>query len=401
MQSELIKKEIIIIFFSPPSGRSFKGERVQGYINSLETSYSTVKFIGLKNSILEIKKSSSGNSFKLSGFAVIIFLIFENLGRFFGISNLGRYLGTLYLDLYSSNRIKWQNVDIVLTQPNFLRSIKKAKKFNKKVILESDIDYPTYHWEIMKSRNRVNKIPRRQWPSPNFYPYIARNLISIDLADKIIVFGRHPYETFVNAGVNSNRLILLTPPSAIKSLAVTKRFTQSPIFVYIGNHGLRKAIDVVSDAWAKYKTLGGKGELFIYGKASQSDDKYRRYLKQLPDVHDEGYEDVEKILTSTYKVLLSVSFSEGFPRTVIEFLSAGQLVIANGPGGSELIQEGRNGWKSTADVNELTRTLLEVDEWWELKRLDSTFKLDLTTPPGSNFYIDFVNEIKYLLKSND
>jgi glycosyltransferase involved in cell wall biosynthesis len=290
-------------------------------------------------------------------------------------------------------------VDIIVTQPYFLRTIKKAKKYHKKVILESEIDFPKYHWDIMKSRNKINNIPRRQWPSPNFYPYLARAVKSIEIADKIIVFGSHPFRTFVDAGVKQDKLIKLIPPTSVISTNTPNTFSKFPVFVYIGNHGLRKGIDILFKSWEKYKFLGGNAELLIYGKPNKSDSKYRNLLIELPGVFDQGYVEIEELLDETYKILISISFSEGFPRTVVEFLSAGQLVIANQPGGSELVKSGINGWQSSTDVAELVNTLFEVEKWWEKAKDNDDFKVDRREHPGNNFFSEVVKEIDQLVAS--
>lgn len=399
MEKHQRRKKILIIFFSPPVGRIIKGERIKGYIDSLRKSEYEVQFIGLMYPLFGMVKNEGSRDFKLSRIAVVISLLFERLGKFFGISSVGRFLATLYLDVYAKLIIDWDEVDIIITQPYFLRTIKKAKKYHKKVILESEIDFPKYHWDIMKSRNNINNIPRRQWPSPNFYPYLARAVKSIEIADKIIVFGSHPFQTFINAGVKQDKLIKLIPPTSVISTNTPNTFSKFPVFVYIGNHGLRKGIDILFKSWEKYKSLGGDGELFIYGKPNKSDSKYRNLLIGLPGVYDQGFVEIGELLDETYKILISISFSEGFPRTVVEFLSAGQLVIANQPGGSELVKSGINGWQSSTDVAELVNTLFEVDKWWEKAKVDENFKVDRIEYPGSNFFSEVIKEIDQLAAS--
>jgi glycosyltransferase involved in cell wall biosynthesis len=122
-------------------------------------------------------------------------------------------------------------------------------------------------------------------------------------------------------------------------------------------------------------------------------------LIELPGVFDQGYVEIEELLDETYKILISISFSEGFPRTVVEFLSAGQLVIANQPGGSELVKSGINGWQSSTDVAELVNTLFEVEKWWEKAKDNDDFKVDRREHPGNNFFSEVVKEIDQLVAS--
>lgn len=396
MKRQAHYKKILIIFFSPPVGRIIKGQRIKGYIDSLRKSEYEVRFIGLRYPLFGMVNNESSRDFKLSRIAVVISLLFERLGKFFGISSIGRFLATLYLDVYAKLIIDWHKVDVIFTQPYFLRTIKKAKKYNKKVILESELDFPTYHWDVMKSRNNINKIPRRQWPSPNFYPYLARAVKSIEIADKVIVFGSHPFQTFVNAGVKEDKLIELIPPTSVISTNTPNTFSKSPVFVYIGNHGIRKCIDILFKSWERYKSLGGNGDLFIYGKPNKSDSKYRNLLIDLPGVYDQGFVEIGELLDEKFKILISLSFSEGFPRTVVEFLSAGQLVIANQPGGSELVKSGINGWQTSADVKELVNTLFEVEKWWEIAKANENFRVDSGEHPGINFFSEVVKEIDQL-----
>jgi glycosyltransferase involved in cell wall biosynthesis len=326
-----------------------------------------------------------------------VLVTFEKIGKVFGYSTLGRYFSSMYLDFLALYSLKKYSYDVIFTQPYFLRSIRYASKKNIKIIIEMDSAYPIHQWFVMKKIYNKNKIRRVKWDSWNFYPYVKNASKSIFFADKIIVFGNYPATTLLMKGIDSRRIIKSIPPARDLGRSVNFLNSEQPLFVWIGNDGMRKALDVLCGAWQLYKLEGGMGKLHIYGKNSKSQSSLRKIIGSLPDVEDYGYVDSKIINDQGIFTLISISYSEGFPRTVVEFMSAGHPVIANFPGGSEVLEHGVNGWVCTASVVELKNVLFEVDQKWKNILEMGEFAKKSIRVKTSNHYKDTLREILNLL----
>lgn len=254
------------------------------------------------------------------------------------------------------------------------------------MLIECDTDYPELNWKLLKKRNKVNKIKfwdRDPW---NFYPYVKNASRSLHLADAILIFSEYAKNTLIAAGITKERIYLASPPADKKYFEIENQRFRDPEFFWVGNHGLRKGIDLLAPAWLKYKNGGGRGHLHICGEISPSQRKFRQHLKTLSDVKDHDKVNMYDFLRSSKKILLSPSISEGLPRVVVETMSAGSPVIATRAGGAELVKHNESGWVIEHDEGSLYEAIVAADSNWnEVSRMGEKARRDIIERTSS-FY---------------
>lgn len=227
-----------------------------------------------------------------------------------------------------------------------------------------DSDHPTEMWNKLREREKLNRIPRHKADPWNYYPYVKSAIKSIALADKVIVFSDHAEKTFIDNGVDKKKITKLRPPLSREiPLSLTKKFPETPEFIFVSNHPIRKGLDVCLKSWEYYKQHGGIGILYILGNETHSLKYLQKRFGHLRDIIYVGSANYADFL-NVCRVLIYPSFSEGRPRTVLESLSAGNPVITSGQASADLVENGKNGWLVKPDPVSVFEALLETQRQW-------------------------------------
>jgi len=355
--------QLSIIFFSHLTGNGYKAPRLRGYLSEFGMQHFHCRFFGMPPSP---EKSVWPNCLtEYHGYRWVSRLaaLGTRVGSLVGWSSLGRYLGCNALSLLAIQNGALHETDAVFTQPYMWPLVKAAKKRGIKIVLESDTDHPLFFWNTLQERHKEAGIPFIKRDPWNFWPYVNGALKSIDYADQIIVFSQHALETYVKHGVNPNKLTLATPPPNPKC-QVSKISSPKPEFIWAGNHGVRKGLDLMVDAWASYKRSGGNGSLFLCGEITPAQSKLRKQLANLPDVIDLGRISLIGFLRERRRVLVSPSFSEGMPRTVLEALACGSCAIASHASCGSVVVDRESGWITELDSQSLAEALHQAERNW-------------------------------------
>jgi len=159
---------------------------------------------------------------------------------------------------------------------------------------------------------------------------------------------------------------LVSIPNAIDNPTFEKKNpSENPVFVYGGRFSFQKRIDLLVRSFDRYKQLGGRGSLLLFGNGEQ--ESHLHQLVQtlgIPSVsfHPPAIDANEVLERADVNCLLSIW--EGFPNFLAEGLKAGipALGIRGCDGVSQLISDGRNGWLvPIANVEEVAKVMLSVD----------------------------------------
>lgn len=354
-----------IIFFSTFYGNSFKAPRLIELIKTLTESGVDINCYGIEGNEKNCSVITGSNIHLYESAAIkILFPIIRRLLDLMGQSSAARYLFIYYLTLRSIQKGVLGN-RVIYTQAYFRLLIKLAKRRNIYVVVESDCDHPKTMWELMRGRSKRLGIPFWQREPPNFFPYIVDGACGIDLADRVIVFSKKNAETFIDNGISPSKLIRSVPPVyfADNSIDPIPRFL-APSFIWVGNHGVRKGIDVLYEAWRSYKILGGVGELILCGSCSRATKKIRYSLGQLPSVSDLGSTDLQELYAGGNRCIVMPSLSEGVPRAVIAAMAAGLVPLGTISGTGGLVEHGENGWVVDLCPESLTLGLFTVERDW-------------------------------------
>ena len=352
-----------MVFFSSFEGDGYKAPRLRMYVHDLIRKNFNLNFYGLPPSANVNYWPSGALRATHDRVAAKSSNVFRKISEPLGFSSFGRYVAVRVLCFRARRADILSDVDVLFTQPYMYPLVKIAKKRGVTVVLESDSDYPLFMWRQLIERHRANNLRFHERDPWNFWPYVKLALKSIELADKIVVFGEHAYMTYLDAGVPAEKLHLGFPSPA-ETCTLATQTAELPEFVWSGNHGVRKGIDLVEQAWTSYKASGGKGILHLCGKQSPSQKAIRRRLSLLPDVIDHGSINLIEFFSQKRRVLLSPSFSEGLPRSVTEAMASGSPVIGSFPGTGGLVEEGKNGWLIDLTADGLLSGLEKAERNW-------------------------------------
>ncbi len=364
----LVRKNInlLMAFWSPIYRKGGKSERLNKYLDEFDNSKEfLVDYYGFPERPEYLrKKHKSLRKYYGSRICMTAAEITTRIAKRFGRSSMGRHIATVCLSQIASKGSNLDKTDIVFCQPNFWKLVKVAKSKNIPVVLEVDSAYPKDVWGVLRERERINKIPRKNADSWNYYPYVINSLKSIHAADHIIVFSDYAENTFLEAGFPKHRLSKLRPSAPDIAISVP-RYPVEPKYVFASNHATRKGLDIVLAAWKNYCEQGGRGHLYICGKKSPSFKTIVENSGQLQRISFLGQINLKQFFATETCVLLHPSFSEGRPRTVLEALAHGCPVVATEASSADIVENNHTGWIVSPTSCALYSTLCQIDTTWE------------------------------------
>jgi glycosyltransferase involved in cell wall biosynthesis len=291
-------------------------------------------------------------------------LAMERIGKKFGRSSLGRYVGVHGLSRRVMDKGALRQSDVLFCQPYFWPLVKAAKKAGLSVLLECDSAYPQDLWDMTRKREKINNIPRRMAEPWNFLPYVKMALKSIQIADKIITLNEFASDSYLRRGLSRDKICALKLPLTTPVGRCTAEVGE-PRFVFAANRAIGKGLDIVLAAWRSYCTQGGRGQLQICGEETPAFQLIYSRFEPLARVSRMGHVALDKLFASQRCVLLSPSFSEAGPRTVLEAMAAGNPVVASKAGSADMVEPGVTGWLIQPTADGVLQGLMEVDKHWQ------------------------------------
>lgn len=333
------KPKISIVFFSPPSGRGWKGARLAQLISSLKAAGMFNAFYGFSLETCGNESAESGMNF--SATAINAYRVVNKLSSLFGFSDLARVVGYHLLGKAFLSKVLNDGSDIVLMQlwPSFL--VDALKKAGKRVILEADMAHPRYVSRVMAEEYReLGGVPQKYWAPFNTEKYVADAEKSISAADKIICFSEFSRDSFLAEGVEISKLVVIPPISSIsfKRSSTTKEFA----FLSCGKLTVRKGTHHLLECWREANIRNAK--LILIGKI-QPDLKI--YLKTVPPINNViflGEVDALSIYEKFNGVGILLSLAEGLPRAILEQMARSMPVIVSPAAAGKIVKDGVGGF---------------------------------------------------------
>ena len=161
--------------------------------------------------------------------------------------------------------------------------------------------------------------------------HVKRELISYDLADKIVVASTHVQRSFVEEGCESNKLFVNTygvdlnmfPPTIIHSENIP------PTILYVGAWSYRKGVDILVKAW---ESLEGVELIHVGSIVDAPLPKYERF-KHFEPIPQWCLKDIYKLA----HIFVIASREEGLALVQLQALACGlPLVCTDRTGGEDL-----------------------------------------------------------------
>lgn len=272
---------------------------------------------------------------------LLLRIVGEILGR--KLSRSQRELDTRLFDFFVSLRMR--ECQILHGWATFsLITARKHLKGGGVFLLDRACPHAAFQQELLLEESDILEQEFAKF-SPTF---MERMLEEYELANAILVPSAYTLNSFINKGVNPDKLKILRLDANISPKQPRIRnSSQDKTFVVgsVGGNIVRKGFLYLIRAWQKLKLPNAK--LLI--KTSQKElDKItllRKLVESDPSIEIIGYvEDIESFYDKC-DVFCLPSIDDGFGMVVLEAMACGLPVITTtNVGASEFVQSGNNGY---------------------------------------------------------
>lgn len=277
----------------------------------------------------------------------------------------GYWLEVKILDYLYSSRLASDDSKIVFINPLFCKSVEKAKKSGKYIVVEAGNSEPVREHERIMREYEQFKID---------HVYIYGNvkyrdtcLKSFNLADKIVAISEFSEKTYIDANYDITKLVLIPMTGTDYPVSSFEMTEDKPkAFISTAYHSFIKGTHRLLLAWKKAQIEDVP--LIIIGNLCEDIEEFINKYGPFENVHFEGY--VKGSLKDYYKkynaVGVLMSLSEGAVRTTPEFMSFGYPMIVSSDAACDIVKDQYNGFiVETTDVDKLSERLRWFAEDWE------------------------------------
>ncbi len=254
-----------------------------------------------------------------------------------------------YFDQKASSLIDLKDLDILVGWSSFsLNSFIKAKKFKCIKILERGSTHIEYQRDILKKEYDIHNI-KPKVPSDHI---VAKEKIEYDLADYISVPTEFVKKTFIDHGIDKNKIIKIPYGVNLEEFKETndifeKDKLKDKIFriIYVGTCSIRKGIFYLIKSFTELNLENS--ELLIVGNIDKD-------IKHLMDLHLKNkkikYLKAQKQnelyhLYNQSDLFVTCSVEEGLSMVQLQAMSCGLPVICtSNSGGDEIVDNTKDGF---------------------------------------------------------
>lgn len=266
-------------------------------------------------------------------------------------------------DLLYCNKVAKDESKIIFTNPLLNKTIKKAKKAGKYVVVEAPNSEPIREYErIVCEYEKFNIHNRYIYGNPKFRDTW---LNGYRMADKIITISKVSFTTYLQAGYDKKkfRLIPLTGTEFVSTNTGNENGKQKA-FVSTAQHSFIKGTQRLLLAWKK---AGIKDiPLYIIGEIGED---LKEFINKYGPFENVIYTGFKNNLSEFYEGIEGVgvllSLSEGAVRTTPEMMAYGFPMVTTEDASCDLVQSGRNGFiVDVFDEEQIINILKYIDDNW-------------------------------------
>lgn len=263
------------------------------------------------------------------------------------ISRIEKFKSDLF-DYQVSNRLKIYSSDIIFHGQSSVQvqSFKVAQKKGIKTVLERASSHVLFQNEILREEYEKHGIKHDKY-QPDWF--VKKELEEYELADKILVPSEFSKSTFIDMGVNTDKVMAI-PLGANINIGTyndknEERESNLLKLLFVGHISFRKGIPYLLEAVKNLLDRQYKIELTLVGSIEHSIKpllkKYNKYYIY------KGVVSHTKLaqIYSTHDIFVFPSLEDGFAMVVLEAMTFGMVVISSvHTGASDCITEGVNGF---------------------------------------------------------
>lgn len=203
------------------------------------------------------------------------------------------------------------------------------------------LDAAAFHHEMQDRILDEDKYGAKTWAGRRLR---LRKQKEIDLADKIICVSELARHSYIDAGVEGNRVVVNPVGCDVKKFSPVPGLMRSgsPKFIFVGLPVYHKGFDLLTASYARLLPEYPDAELHVVGDAAMAGG---RIINKT--IRSHGKLSHEKLgeLLAQMDCLVLPSRLESFGMVVVEALAAGvPVIVSDHAGASEAIRENENGW---------------------------------------------------------
>jgi len=230
-----------------------------------------------------------------------------------------------------------------------LFSIKKAKNLNAITFIERASSHILTQQRLMREESEKLGIRRKAIPEL----VIKKCLKEYRDADFICVPSRFVYDSFIENGIDRNKLLMLPYGVDFEHFRPGEKSDDIFRVLYVGLISFRKGVRYLLEAWSRLNLKNA--ELVLAGPIlKEFKEVFRRY-QSLPNIRYVGFaRNIENYYQQS-SVLVLPSIEDGFGLVVLEAMACGiPVIVSNNVGARDVIEDGKEGFMvPSADIDSL------------------------------------------------
>ncbi|KXB03854.1 hypothetical protein AKJ45_00230 [candidate division MSBL1 archaeon SCGC-AAA261F19] len=215
-----------------------------------------------------------------------------------------------------------------------LYSLRKAKKFDAKTVVERNSAHPKEQIRLLKEGDIKCKGNLNQ-------SALKRSCRELEECDYIIVPSTFVKRSFIKRGYSESKLIQI--PQGVNLEKFKPNMNRTGIFrgLFVGNISERKGIHYLVEAWSDLDLEDS--ELLICGSIRKEMKNLAQKYKKEESISFTGY--VPTLPYEKADFLVLPSLEDGFGLVVLEAMASGlPVIISENTGAKDLVKEGTQGF---------------------------------------------------------
>lgn len=352
-------KKISIMMYSTLYGDSYKGRSLECIIPEILKANFLGNVFGLRLNIFS-KALDKGKNIKTTVIPVVLNYFFRKIFTKEKNDYYPYLYGEKVFGYLAMKYLKKDNSDIILLKPRPLCLVKKAKEMGKYVIIEASECHPRFTQKICKEEKikldlKYDNIFTNEKAVSEFEE-------SLKYADKIIVMSEYSKNTYLHNEIAESKLIKINlgvDPTFIKE---KRKYNSNKKMAYIcvAQHTVLKGTHLLLKVWKQLELEDAY--LILVGpiKAEIKSIIEKGQVNNLICTGNLSKKNIKELFNQYNSIGVLLSFSEGYPRVITEYLYSNIPVITTEMGTCDFIENRKNGFVVNHNLNEIKEIILKL-----------------------------------------
>ena len=255
---------------------------------------------------------------------------------------LGYLVGEFVFGLKYARQVSKDESKIVYVKSRPHSIVKRCKDYSKFVVVEHGELHPLENLTLMeKEYQKLGAIPHRSKYIYQSKYASSQALKSLELADKIVVLSNRSKESMVKYGIPADKVEVVGLGLPFLPNRISD-FQDDFHFVTTAHHSIVKGTHHLLIAWKSVNSKGKK--LYVVGRISQELREFIFRNGPFENVEFVGEQAIGEFYSGKSFVGILTSISEGYGRSVVEYLGYSYPVIVSPVATCDFVVDTKNGF---------------------------------------------------------